>query len=212
MGSLPRKRTRHALTTAATLVRGGGFGHPDHRADFEYWCKMPSLSIPEATCLSVGINPGEFDEREFKRLLSESDRSRFWPAVQYLLKRYDLLFRKFYSRVGSDRLIIWAEQVDLEIPAEFRQKLLAFHAPPSLRSQEDTKASKPDKREIDKIAQLFTAMAIDLYGYVPRDTRSTVPTDIADLAAGMGLQVSTDTIRKYLRIGASFIPDDWQRE
>jgi hypothetical protein len=53
-------------------------------------------------------------------------------------------------------------------------------------------------------------MAIDQLGYNPRSARSTVPKEIAELASEMGMSVSDDTVRKFLKLGASFIPDDWE--
>lgn len=190
----------------------GGFGHPAHRADFEYWSKMPSFSIPEITCLSVGIDPIEYDERKLSHFIKDRDRSSFWPAVQYLVQRYELLMRQFGSRVDAKHFIFWADRVRLEIPHEFHQLLYKYHQPSRQATQKKDGASGPDKREIDKVAQLFTAMAIEYYGYDPKEARSPTPKEITDLAATMGLEITADTVRKYLRIGASFIPDDWQTE
>ena len=60
------------------------------------------------------------------------------------------------------------------------------------------------------IAQLFTAMAIDQLGYNPRDSRGPIPKEIAEIIAEMGLAVSDDTVRKYLRIGSRQIPSEWK--
>lgn len=69
---------------------------------------------------------------------------------------------------------------------------------------------KPDRREIDSVAQLFTAMAIDYLGYRPSDARSSIPKEIAELAASMGMTISDDTVRKYLKLGAKFIDPAWE--
>jgi hypothetical protein len=73
-----------------------------------------------------------------------------------------------------------------------------------------TTPAEPDKREIDKIAQLFTAIAIDAYGFRPDQKRSPIPKEITDIAARLGLSVTADTVRKYLKRGASFLPPDWR--
>lgn len=52
-------------------------------------------------------------------------------------------------------------------------------------------------------------MTIEYLGYRPGQARSPIPKEIAELAASMGLSLSTDTILKYLRIGAKFLPKDW---
>lgn len=189
-----------------------GLGHPDYRADFEYWSKMPNFSIFEIVCLSVGIAPEKYGEKKLSDLSKRRDRLKLWPSLKFLLQRYDLVFRTFGAHVNSVRFLIWAEQVDLEMPTEFGQRLRNYHHPPYPTKQDNSAPSEPDKRQIDKVAQLFTAMAIDAYGYAPNELRSPIPKEITDMAASMGLQVSTDTVRKYLKIGASFIPEDWQPE
>ena len=74
-----------------------------------------------------------------------------------------------------------------------------------------TVLAKPDKREIDSIAQLFTAIAIDCLGDNPRSVRSPIPKEIADLASQLGMSITDDTVRKYLKLGGSFIAEGWER-
>ena len=66
-----------------------------------------------------------------------------------------------------------------------------------------------DKREFDMIARLFTAMAIREYGYRPDQAKSPIPKEIVDTFAALGLEVSTDTVRKYLKIGTGLLPKGW---
>jgi len=42
-----------------------GFGHPSLKADFEYWGKMPKLTIYETVALSVGADPAAFPAERF---------------------------------------------------------------------------------------------------------------------------------------------------
>ena len=63
----------------------GGFGHPDHVADFEYWSKMPQLSVGELTCLSVGIEPKEYPGTKLRDLCKSSERPKFWKPQQFIL-------------------------------------------------------------------------------------------------------------------------------
>ncbi len=190
----------------------GGFGHPDHRADLGYWRLMPDFSLAEATCLSVGIDPKAFDEPKLESLAKRRDRDTLWPPLQYILKRHELLRRKFGGSVAARHFFLWAEANELEMPPEFRPSRHDDNWPNSSGDSERTKPAKPDKREIDTIAQLFTAIAIDSYGYDPTAKRGPIPKEIADLAAKMGLKISTDTVRTYLRRGAAFIPEDWKPE
>lgn len=201
----------------------GGFGHPDYIADFEYWGQMEDYSLHEALLLSIGIEPKHFKEDWVWDAKKTMERERLIASVEFLVKRHEQFFRK-YPRVSSglaharpDFLWHWFREVGMAIHEGFRAALQRRVVPRESKVVQSTETSspvsrsdKPDPREIDKIAQLFAAMAIDQLGYQPDAARSPVPKEIADLAASMGLSISDDTVRKYLRRGAAFIPEDWK--
>lgn len=212
----------------ATLQKGkppwfaGGFGHPDFKADFEYWGQMEAYTLHEALLLSVGVEPKHIGEEVLKKAKKDSEQVRLLPQMQYLARRHEQFFRKFPSMgygpmsVSSAFLTEWFDEVGLAVHPEFSKSLnkrsSAHQNSSNLKDQAEQShaLSRPDQREIDKIAQLFTAMAIDSLGYDPNALRSPTPKEIADLAAGMGLSVSDDTVRKYLKLGARFLPEDWK--
>ena len=69
---------------------------------------------------------------------------------------------------------------------------------------------QPEGREITSMAKLLVAIAITEYGYETNDRRSPIPREIQELEDLLGLSVSQDTIRKYLRTGAKHLPKDWK--
>nr|WP_323780132.1 hypothetical protein [Amylibacter sp.] len=191
----------------------GGFGHPDYVADFEYWAQSPYYSAHEALLLSVGVEPTHITEQDVSRFAqSIEQRKGLWEPLVYLVRRKQQFDRKFPPRIGSHRvrpveLFGWFEQVNLSIHPKFHSHYLT-DKPPS-----DDVVSKPvktDKREIDSICQLFVALSIEYYGYRTDNKRSPVPREITDLMAQMGIEMSEDTVRKYLRRGAKFLPSDWE--
>jgi hypothetical protein len=193
---------------------GGGFGHPDHVADFEYWSRMPTFSVSELTCLSIGIRPADFSKKDLQDLCGSRDRPKFGQALEFLLLRYEQLRRKFdphsHDRSTSPSAFLeWADRVEFPVHTEFLGLLRRFHG-----EREEAKPSstplKEDRREVASIAKLFTAMAIEQFGYVPRQARSPTPKEICELAAGLGMSITEETIRKYLRIGEGFISEDWK--
>ena len=193
----------------------GGFGHPDHVADFEHWCKMPRFTVEEAVYLSIGIEPGHLAEKFDRRGRNRDERATAWPTLIFLFRRHEQLNRQFDSQghgwhVQPLDFLDWARSVEFQAHPEFLRLLERYHCRPKAPAAAPSRP--PDKRAIDTIAQLFTAMAIDSRGYRPGDARSPIPREIADLAASMGLEISDDTVRKYLKIGASFIPEDWKPE
>lgn len=189
----------------------GGFGHPAHRADFEYWSKMPTFSMAEVLCLSLGIEPASFDKDSLARLEKKEKSTNLWPPLIFLLRRKDQLERRFGPYpISPIEFLEWSDRVAFDTHPEFVQLLRLYHTRSPQPTSQAGSELKPDKREIDKIAQLFTALAIDNYGYDPGKARSPIPGEIVSLAADMGLEVSDETVRKYLRVGASFIPPDWK--
>lgn len=208
----------YSLGQATPHWYAGGFGNSKYVADFEYWAKMPSFTVEEMACLSVGIAPKDFP-KEVSENLNADNIERLSAPAHFLVMRCRQLTRKFItgpydSHIGPRTFLAWAEQVSFEVHDEFLSHLRQYHdeAPESLQAPgaNGQAAKKPDQREIDKIAQLFTALAIDGYGYRPLLGRSSIPNEIADIASAMGMEISTDTILKYLRHGAKFIPDGWE--
>ena len=191
----------------------GGFGHPDHVVDFEYWAKMVRFTVSELTCLSVGINPNEFDVNAIMNLASLRDRQEIGSVLEFLVLRFEQLQRAFSQGRGNATVnpilfLEWAQRFDFAVHPEFLEPLQKFYVKAPVSGT--TRVQKQDQREVDKIAQLFTAMAIDTYGYVPGQVRSPTTTEIGTLAAELGMSISDETIRKYLQIGAEFISPDWK--
>jgi hypothetical protein len=174
---------------------------------------MAHFLIEELACLSVGVDPQKFDS--FKLDQPPRRGTEFRPAQQFLQKRLEQLRREFApfgqrARVSPRQFIAWVDRVSFEVEPEFLSQLRKCNLPASQPDLDDAKPTKPDKREVNSMAQLITAMAIDGYGYSPGAPRSPIPREIANLAASMGMKISEDTIRKYLKIGAEFIPEGWE--
>lgn len=194
----------------------GGFGHPEHAADFEHWSRMASFRVHEILCLSVGVEPGRIHEEIIAKLstLPSGELDKKWPAIQFLVRRRVQLVRRFPPapadrRIGPLAFLNWVDQVHLDVHPEFLRLLRRYHVEETSAPPPSAAPPRQDPREVDKIAQLFTTMAIDYLGYDPQQDRSPIPKEITDLAASMGMQVSTETVRKYLRRGAALIPADW---
>lgn len=209
-----RSREIDALRKRIPFWYAGGFGHPDYAADFEYWCKMPRFSVEEALCLSIGVEPKNF-EKNHLLALGKLKEDRLSEPIAFLLRRYEQLKRQFDPAghgwgVAPAEFLDWAHRVRFDVHPEFSRLLSSYHGTSQGAHKASGDQTKPDKREIDSIAQLFTAMAIDYLGYKPRAAKSPIPKQITELAATMGMNISEKTVRKYLSRGAEFIPEDWE--
>ncbi len=193
----------------------GGFGHPEYIADFEYWARIPYFTNDEALLLSLGVEPLSFTQDQIIDMqVSLEKGTNLFEPLRYLLRRRDQIERQFPTFVHPNHvdpkpLFDWFRLVDLEIHPDFTSRYLE-NTKDVAPNAETNATSKPDKREIDSVCQLFAAVAIDCYGYDPGAKRSPIPKEIAELAANLGLELSEDTIRKYLRRGASFISNGWK--
>jgi hypothetical protein len=63
-----------------------------------------------------------------------------------------------------------------------------------------------EAKERDSLLKSVIGMALDSYKYEPKLSRSTVPQQIADDLAKHGLVLDVDTVRKWLKLGAEFLP------
>lgn len=193
-----------------------GFGHPDHAADFEYWAKMPGFNVSELTCLSIGIEPGLFPKEKVLSI-QKKQHDKLWPAAQFLLRRHEQLKRKFDPRnfdwqVQPITFIDWAASVNFETHPVFLRLLRQYHPSDAAPPPSATKAGLADKREVDTIAKIITVLAIQKFRYEPKAARSEVPKKIVDLAAASGIEISEETVLKYLRRGATFVPKAGQSD
>lgn len=81
--------------------------------------------------------------------------------------------------------------------------LRAFHA----RAMELPPVDKPlGTRERDTLLKLVIGMATSGYAYNPEDGRSSVPADIASDVEKLGLSMTDDTVRKWLKEAKALLP------
>jgi len=109
----------------------------------------------------------------------------------------------------------WIKSVNLEVHSGFtallQNKSSSVHL--TRKGTADLENSEQmDGREKLSMSKLIAAMAIDAYGYDPKARRSDIPIEIQGIADRMGLELSSNTIRKYLKKGAELIPEEWVPE
>jgi inhibitor of KinA sporulation pathway (predicted exonuclease) len=202
------------LSRTIPAWHAGGFGHPDHIADFVYWAKMPRFSIVEVACLAAGVEPNDLTPEKLKQSSRLHD-VKPTPALVFLHRQIELIARQFdphqhKATVDPRNFLKWIDRVELEVHPEFLRLLQQYHPTDASPASKVLKTPEPHKREIDTIAQLFTALAIDALGYDPTQLRSPIPKEISGIAAKLGLAGTDDSVRKYLRIGAKFLPEGWR--
>ncbi len=197
------------------------FGAPRLMADFDYWSKVAFFKLEEALWLSFGLEPtGDYNG---KTIAIVAQHPELDPVDMFVSRQRELFQREFkLAKIGRPilpaELHAWIKRVGLEVHHGFERMLARMLWPePAPESADDTlqssaveKQRKPDDREKRSLAKLLVAIAIQEYGYRPDQARSPIPKEMQDIADGLGLTVSRDTILKYLRLGALELPDDWR--
>jgi len=211
------EREKKKIISSGPPWYAAGFGHSDYVADFAYWSQCKYFSHHEALFLSLGVEPKHFTENQIDAMKEQVDQgAAFWRPLLFMLRRREQISRQFPQRGSGGKiypkdLFSWFALVNLDVHPDFSSRYLTVLGKKFVsESLGDVAHKRPHKRELDKFAQLFTVMAIEYYGYRPRDARSPIPKEIANSAAKIGIEISDDTVRKYLRLGASFIPSDWK--
>jgi hypothetical protein len=80
--------------------------------------------------------------------------------------------------------------------------------PPDVLNEQvlDAKSDKPlGTRERDTMLKIIIGMAVKGYSYDPAASRSTVPKEVADDLNALGVGVTDDTVRKYLKEAAESV-------
>ena len=188
----------------------GGFGHPDYVTDFEYWGRMPSFLLFEAVSLTLGIDPEIIEP-----LLNEDDEvlKLLGQPLVFAKKRAVQIHRQFrllgsLNKITSVDLLKWIKAVELETHPQALDVLERFHGE---GETQNVTFRKEDPRAVRAVAKIITAIAIEEYGYDPKAKRSPIPNEIVGIMDRLGLEGTSETVHKYLKIGAEDLPDGWNR-
>jgi hypothetical protein len=72
-----------------------------------------------------------------------------------------------------------------------------------------TRLDKPlHTKERESLLKISIGLAVGGYGYNPAEKRSPIVKEIIDDMAEVGISLSVDTLRKFLRAGAEFLPSE----
>ena len=117
--------------------------------------------------------------------------------------RYSTILRPAYAQRQSlcDKQELKIQQLLDQIKELETQFAIAREQAPSLEKPLST-------RERDSLLKLVIGMAVGGYGYVPTANRSEQPAMIEADLARLGLSLDVDTIRKWLKRGAEFLPPE----
>lgn len=145
------------------------------------------------------------------------------PIAMYMISRRELFVRELQAgghlRMQTAAILLeWINRVELEVHPGFRRMLekmlkqklntvVVSKVTPAISEEGNGKFETREKMSLSK---LLVALAITEYGYNPEARRSPIPREMQDVALKLGLELSQDTIRHYLQMGAKHLPKDWK--
>jgi len=189
-------------------------------ADFEHWARSEFLTVDEVVWLSVGLEPEENLMKLIKPYDDNGRTQKLEGVAEYMSRHKETIRRKFDPHDYGHKpdlatLYSWIKAVNLDVHSGFLNMLKSrFERGKQFGTVKlrDDDSEQIDGREKLSMSKLIAAMAIDCYGYDPRARRSDIPNEIQGIADRLGLDISSDTIRKYLKNGSELIPEDWKPE
>lgn len=187
-------------------------------ADYEHWARSEFLTIDEVVWLSVGLEPSQQVIDMIEPYDRRGTKQKRDNVAVYMSRHKETIRRKFDPHGMSKNpdlevLRDWIVSVDLKVHPGFTSMLenkLNLSSSPAHVSNLPESLKPMEDREKLSMSKLIAAMAIDGYGYDPKARRSDIPNEIQGIADRMGLEISGNTIRKYLKMGSELIPDDWE--
>lgn len=219
-----RRREIDAAFSRLPLWYTAALFRTDDLANFEHWSRSAFLTLDEVVWLSVGLEP----EKAFKDLVSSSAGpsprigKRPSRVAKYMRRHKEQIRREFDPHNYNPDLLPaplldWIERVIFPVHPKFVEMLrymagsksMAVNSRVPIPAAVEAQPGPMDGRERASLAKLITAMAIDGYGFDPTQKRSPIPNEITALTERLGIQVSKDTIRKYLKLGSENLPEGW---
>lgn len=171
----------------------------------------------EDELLQLGMMPIVFMREQSRREIVDLSLTQYSRA--YLLQCLDELNRpseEAYYHAG--RLLIQEENGDLWQVESYDDFLLddieIVVRTQALRDLEQSFASTPvagtekalSTRERDTLYKIIIGLAMDGHGYRPGDKRSTVAREVSAKLSELGIAVSDDTVRKYIKEAEQLLP------
>jgi hypothetical protein len=212
------------------------FNQPNALANkeiFEYWSKAAYWTLDEFVALILGRNPKVVYAVAVANDKHHSQFGMKFKETMVLAERA-LAMGKIFQKTSPQVLCGWAKNLLIEIPEELQSavesrktgltdwkkayddlaishvnlqnEILKFKLKLDLFLARE-KLNKPiGEREKDSLLKLIIGMAIGGYSYNPQAGRSGSHKEISDDLIKIGLTLSDDTVRKYLREGAELLP------
>jgi hypothetical protein len=173
---------------------------------------------------------GSYDRYNNRVFRAETPFSIAYKKLKFLIEN-NFGFYEPGKKIQASAIIEWLEQAKIPYPDDLKAAMARFGKPRfdweakgnALQSENDelrTRVSKLEKlaadhaldgpidtKERESLLKLVIGMAVKGYGYDYKASKSKTPKEIESDLNLLGLNLSDDTIRKYLKEAAALLPD-----
>lgn len=200
----------------------GGWSVAGKEVDLSYWASFATISLEDLLFLTLGREPRKASLRAVCDTYGRSDQAD--TILYYLEDRLELIANVMgcdpadgKAMVGLKAFFDWVEETRFQIDPGFHLALRRRFHPETWSSHAEGRqqpangganSAKFDPRERTSLVKLVTAMAVDAYGYDSTARRSPFPKELEDIALRLGIEITSDTIRKFLREGNQYLTTD----
>ena len=199
------------------------FNRPSSAEDIAHCGALPLWHLEEAIALSLGMEPQRANWKKIAPLLGVSPVAKKYSRLRERVLRAEQA-GELSNPISPHTYIEWAQRNMIEVPKELVENVVArsgrildynsvcdANAQLTQRVREletaDATREKPLKtKERDSLLKLVIGMATAFYGYNPDELRSKCAGEVASELERVGISLNADTIRKYLKEGAEFLP------
>jgi len=175
-------------------------------ADYLHWSLFPEWRLFDFIVLTCERDPRIFEGAAISAVKSLP----YWPEVD---RRLELARAHVDADIIDEvepptRYVEWARQVLIEVPPALVAAVEAYEERAGRRkpAEQPKPIEHLGTRERESLLKLVIGMAVAGYGHDPRARRSDKVAEIAADLERLGIGLSDDTVRKYLREGAELLP------
>jgi len=176
-------------------------------ADVAHWARADIWTMHEAVTLSLGRDP---------RCVSHKGVMKY-AEVAFMTEyqeRFDLISRAHLpSRAPPSVYLRWRRAKMRDAPTNLLEAIARFSPPPSEKPPLSEAIAEPTLGDTERqtFLKIILGMAIEQYGYEPGAARNKAVSAIREDLAGVGLDVTDDTIRAKLKDAVDrVLPGDWR--
>lgn len=203
------KLNRLAYEALVGCEKDHPFNSPEYIADDQTyidWLQFDHLSTKEAAALSIGRKPEKIDEILVSDEIGiEAVKSKLQHSLNVLSRHQPII--ENHDRVTCDVFLSWLRKFDAE-----QAKIIEKYIPQetqAVSTEQKVRRLSDQNNERNKMLQLIIGMAMDKYRYDPAVTGGSAVTNIKNGLQTRGINISPDTIRKYLNDAKEFLPDQY---